>query len=234
MQRALIFLLNGTEQSGSCQRISNQMRNSAILIALFALASAQEHPRIDPQRIHRFQRQEIEVHDFPAEGWILDVGGGGEGIIGRIKGSQVVAIDLYARELKGTPPGPLKIVMDATKLGFLDSSFRTATCFFSLMYMGEDIQEKVFQELARVLEPGGRLHIWEVVIPTRLDPAKDVALFPFLFRLPGEEVETGYGTFFPGRNHDAEYFKAVAGKSGFSVVSSRAQASSFYLELKRL
>src|SRR5690242_15141575 len=58
--------------------------------------------KIDPARVYTFEKQELDVADFPAEGWILDLGGGGEGIIGRLKGSQVVAIDLYSWGLRRT------------------------------------------------------------------------------------------------------------------------------------
>jgi len=43
----------------------------------------------------------------------LDIGGGGEGVIGQMKGKQVIAIDPNRRELEEAADGPLKIVMDA-------------------------------------------------------------------------------------------------------------------------
>ena len=63
-----------------------------------------------PERLHRYARQTIVLEDFAADGYILDIGGGGEGIIGQLKPAQVVAIDLSARELLGAPAGPLKNV----------------------------------------------------------------------------------------------------------------------------
>jgi ubiquinone/menaquinone biosynthesis C-methylase UbiE len=84
-----------------------------------------------------FEMQEITVEDFSADGPILDIGGGGEGIIGRMKTTQVVAIDISREELADAPAGPLKIVMDATDLKFLDGSFATATSFYTLMYIPE-------------------------------------------------------------------------------------------------
>ena len=39
------------------------------------------------------ETQTIEVSRIETNGLILDVGGGGEGIIGRLNGKQVVAID---------------------------------------------------------------------------------------------------------------------------------------------
>ena len=81
------------------------------------------------------EKQEVTVENFDALGHILDIGGGVEGIIGVLKGSQVVAIDPSSRELKEAAPGPLKIVMDARELKFLDDTFNTATAFYTLMYI---------------------------------------------------------------------------------------------------
>ena len=61
------------------------------------------------ERFDWFERVELDLQDFPSQGWVLDIGGGGEGVIGRLKGSAVVAIDLYKQELEEAPAGPLKI-----------------------------------------------------------------------------------------------------------------------------
>lgn len=75
-----------------------------------------QHKRPSPDQIYRFEKQEVTVHDFDAQGYILAIGGGGEGVIGQLRGQQVIAIDISKRELEGTPPGPLKIIMDARSL----------------------------------------------------------------------------------------------------------------------
>jgi hypothetical protein len=80
-------------------------------------------------------RQEIAIPNFEASGWILDLGGGCRGTIGRMKPDQVVAIDISSRELKEAPNNFLKIVM---------------------MYMPPSIHRKVFAEAYRVLQTGGR------------------------------------------------------------------------------
>jgi exopolyphosphatase/guanosine-5'-triphosphate,3'-diphosphate pyrophosphatase len=66
---------------------------------------------------------------------VLDIGGGGEGVIGRLKGRDAVAVDIRKEELEEAVDGPLKIIMDARDLKFLDESFHTATAFFSMMYI---------------------------------------------------------------------------------------------------
>jgi SAM-dependent methyltransferase len=190
-------------------------------------------PRPDPARIHRFDREEIRVTDFDADGYVLDIGGGGEGVIGQLKPRQVVAIDLSARELLGAPAGPLKIVMDATDLKFLDASFQTATSFFTLMYMKADDQGRALREIHRVLAPGGRLLVWDVILPARFDPVKDIAVIPLTIHLPEQTIETGYGTFFPKEPHDLAYFRGLAAQTGFEVAAARTTARTFYLELRK-
>jgi len=85
------------------------------------------HPEISEDRPFFFEKQEVIVNDFDSAGYILDIGGGGEGVIGKLKSEQVIAIDPNKRELQGAAAGPLKIIMDARDLQFLDFTFNTAT-----------------------------------------------------------------------------------------------------------
>ncbi|HWR51492.1 MAG TPA: methyltransferase domain-containing protein [Bryobacteraceae bacterium] len=205
---------------------------NALLVALAAHGAAQQQ-KIDPARIVRLDRQDLAVADFKAEGYILDIGGGGEGIIGRMKPQQTVAIDLYKNELQESPQGPLKIIMDASDLKFLDASFDTVTAFFSLMYMKPDIQEKVFAEAFRVMRPNGRLLIWDATIPTAPDGNSDVVIYYFTFKLPKEEVRTGYGTRWPERTLDVAHYRSLAEKAGFVVQSTSEQGRTFKMELRK-
>ena len=148
---------------------------------------------VSEDRIFFLEKQVVEVDHFEARGHILDIGGGGEGIIGQLKGAQVIAIDRERHELEQAPPGPLKIVMDARELQFLDSTFETVTVFFSLMYVRERADcARVLGEVYRVLQPGGRCLIWDAVLPSRPDAGKDVVAFPLEVRLPDWTVQTGF------------------------------------------
>lgn len=186
-----------------------------VVLALAAAAPAQD------RKAHRLPRVDLTVADFDATGYILDIGGGGEGVIGRMKPQQVVAIDLFKSELLEAPAGFLKIVMDASDMKFLDASFDTTTAFFSLMYMKPDTQEKVFAEAFRVLKPGGRFLIWDAVIPTTLDKDTQFIVFYFNFKLPKETVRTGYGAPWPDRPLDLSHYRALARKTGFNIVSAK-------------
>lgn len=219
-------------------------RKIIILFAIFSLVtisfaninqnsekSKDQHKRPSPERISRFEKQEVTVHDFDAKGFILAIGGGGEGVIGQLKSQQVIAIDISKRELEGTPAGPLKIIMDARDLKFLDNSFNTAASFFTLCYINESDHEKVFEEIFRVLVSGGRFLIWDVIFLKRMDEKKDIALVPLLIKLPNKEITTGYGVHWPEKAHDLSYYMQLAEKAGFKLATRKEKDRWFFLEL---
>jgi len=189
------------------------------------------HEPIDEDRICFFKLKEVEVEDFDAEGFVLDIGGGGEGVIGKLKGNQVVTIDPQRKELEEAAPGPLKIVMDATDLQFLDETFATATSFFTLMYIDSTALSSVFDEVFRVLKPSGRFLIWDVNIPPREDAEQDIAAYPFRFILPGEEIETGYGVRWPENGRKTSEYVRLAEAAGFDVETHQKDEHVFYIEL---
>lgn len=178
---------------------------------------SEEHPIISEERLYFFDRRDILLEDLDAPGFILDIGGGGEGVIGRLKGPAVIAIDPNRRELEEAPDGPLKIVMDAADLKFLDGTFPTVTSFFSLMFIPGSRHRQVFSEIFRVLQPGGRFLVWDVFLPAREVPEKDVAVFRLRIILPQEEIITGYGVPWPEAGRDSEYYRELAAEAGFRV-----------------
>lgn len=204
-------------------------------LAIVAFQAPAQHIAKPPEeQIWKAARQIVPVDDFTAKAPILDIGGGGWGIIGQLKGQQVVAIDISEKELLEAPPGPfVKIIMDARQLQFLDNAFPTATVFFTFMFMAPADHEQVFRELRRVLIPGGRLLIWDAVLPKLADARKKYATIPITFKLPGKEIDAGYGTYLVPGGQGLAHFEELAARTGFTVVAKRTSQSWFYLELAK-
>ncbi len=211
--------------------MSKSLFLTVVSLVVINFAAAQERPK--PEQIFEHARLEVDLPEFPAQGLILDVGGGGEGVIGQLKGQQVIAIDLIRRELEDAPGSPLlKIVMDARDLKFLDKSFGTATVFFTFMYISPEDHLKVLQELYRVLQPGGRLLIWDVIFPKRNDERQLYVHYPLHIKLPAKEISTGYGVKFAG-GQDEKHFVNLAKETGFQEVNLQRRAGWFHLELRK-
>jgi ubiquinone/menaquinone biosynthesis C-methylase UbiE len=191
------------------------------------------HTETSEDRYYIFEREEVILEDFEAPGWILDIGGGGEGVIGRLKGDQVIAIDISKRELEEAPDGPLKIIMDASDLSFLDGTFPTATSFFTLMYIPGSLHQKVFEEIYRVLQPEGKFLIWDLTLPTCLDEDKEVPVILLTIKMLGKELTPGYGTKWPSQNQDLAYYMKLAKAAGFKVLEQEEKGQIFSLILQK-
>ncbi|NHJ40049.1 MAG: class I SAM-dependent methyltransferase, partial [Asgard group archaeon] len=152
------------------------------------------HEKPNNEDLYIIDKQKITLVELEAIGFILDIGGGGEGVIGQLMHEQVIAIDKNKRELEEAPSENLKIIMDATDLKFLDKSFNIATAFFSFMYMDDEIKEKALKEIYRVLRSDGRLLIWGAIIPEK-KPNEKARIFvvPLEVILPHKIINTGYG-----------------------------------------
>jgi SAM-dependent methyltransferase len=189
---------------------------------------------ITKDQIFYLSPQEISLENFNAPGFILDIGGGGEGIIGQLKGSQVIAIDTHPDELKFSAPGPLKIIMDARDLKFLDSSLYTATGFFCFMFIRQSDHLQVMREIFRVLDYGGKFFIWDAILPPRPTATdKRIIAFKLKVRLPNRVIDTGYGTLWPDQAFDLEYYCALAEQAGFIILNHRENRQTFSLELTK-
>lgn len=206
----------------------------AAVTASKGFAQEQQARRLlSEDRLFYFEDQHLTVSDFPAKGYILDIGGGGEGIIGQLKGSQVIAIDISKYELEASPSGPLKIIMDARDLKFLDEAFSTVTSFFTLMYINDRDHERVFDEIYRVLKKRGRFLIWDIALPRRSHPDKDIFIIPLSIELPEKTIRTRYGSHWSEDGRSLAYFKRLAGKAGFEIVSEKTWDRMFFIECRK-
>lgn len=164
---------------------------------------------------------------------ILDLGGGGEGVIGQLRGAQVTAIDLRQSELDEAPEGPTKLVADARALPFAERSFDAATAFFFLMYVASEDRLAVLREAYRVLVPGGRLYLWDAVIASPGRCTAELVVVPVRARLPRRTIRTAYGVRWRGREMTSDEIAALARGVGFDVAVSRSSRRVIRLVLVR-
>lgn len=162
-------------------------------------------------------------------GSILDIGGGGECIIGRIFGAQVTAIDSSREELDEAPDCCEKLLMDAAALSFPDESFDNITFFYSLMFMNSETQEKAIAEAVRVLKPGGELYIWDCDIDSAYPD-------PFIVDLDVVSdllsVHTAYGIIKDGKQDSDMVLRYLAG-AGVDTVHTGKNEGQFYIRCRK-
>jgi len=143
---------------------------------------------------HTTSIQKITLEYIQTEGLILDIGGGGEGLVSRIVGSKVCAVDIRMSEIREAqihgPPANW-FVGDGQALCFQDKVFDVVTLWFSLGYMSDwSIKQCVLEEAHRVLRNTGRLSILASNIPESCERL----IFWGHFTLPdGTVSQTGYG-----------------------------------------
>lgn len=138
--------------------------------------------------------QEITLKPIQTDGLILDIGGGGEGLVSRIEGAKVCAVDIRMSEIREAqihaPPSNW-FVGDGQHLCFQDGVFSAVTLWFSLGYMSDwSMKRKVLEEVKRVLAQNGKLSILDSKIPKDCDRL----IFWGNFTLPdGTVSQVGYG-----------------------------------------
>lgn len=158
------------------------------------------------------------------EGSVLDIGGGGDGIIGRIYGMAAIAIDNRQEELDEAPDGFKKILMDARDLAFEDGLFDNVTFFYSLMFMDVETREKALAEAVRVLRAGGKLCIWDAEIEAACPE-------PFVVDLDidanGEQLHTSYGIICDDANQTVDSLHSFCESLGLSIVLNNVSNGHF-------
>ena len=189
--------------------------------------------KIDWSRIFAIKEQKVNLSNIRLEGLILDIGGGGQGVIGQFKKDKVIAIDHNKRELEEAPEGGLKIIMDAGELKFLNNTFDTVTSFFTFMYIPKSEHQKIFKEIYRVLKKDGNLVLWDVITPKRENQIYEMFSLPLKIKTNDKELDAGYGVFWGKKEQNSEYFQELSKKVGFSEVEFISDDQIFYLRVKK-
>lgn len=161
---------------------------------------------------------------------ILDIGGGGEGFIGRIYGKNVIALDRRKEELLETKNNAIKLVMDASDLSFTDDNFDVVTLFYSLMYMSKDIQKQVISEAYRVLKKGGIIDIWDIEVPKYDGKGKDIFVAQLSVSCLGETTTTGYGVPLNEVGHSKSSLIRILEENNFIPLKEEERSLSYRLQ----
>jgi len=162
------------------------------------------------------QVQNIKLQGFGGKGLILDIGGGGEGLVSRIEGDRVCALDIRMSEIREARihgHSSNWFVADGTNLCFKDDVFDIVTLWFSLGYMSDwNTKRAVLKAAYRVLKKNGRLSIMASCIPE----SNGRRIFWAEFTLPdGTRSKIGYGVK-GGQNQTLSRILDLVSKAGFS------------------
>ncbi|MGD9395998.1 MAG: class I SAM-dependent methyltransferase [Candidatus Thorarchaeota archaeon] len=138
--------------------------------------------------------QKIKLERLENEDLILDIGGGGEGLVSRIEGDRVCALDIRMNEIREAQihgHSTNWFVGDGRNLCFNDEIFDIVTLWFSLGYMSNwDTKREVLEEAYRVLKRNGRVSI----MASRIPDIGASLIFWATFTFPdGTLSKTGYG-----------------------------------------
>ena len=164
---------------------------------------------------------------------ILDLGGGGEGVVGQLYQNKVTAIDLRQSELDEVPNGPLKVCADARNLPFANNSFKSVTAFYFFMYVNPQDYLQVIRETYRVLEANGTFFIWDTMIPKREKLQKTLFVVPLLAILPHKTIATAYGVKWENHFLNDALLINMLKEVGFKITSHKASQSAFYIECSK-
>lgn len=128
------------------------------------------------------------------EGFVLDIGAGGEGTMAKACGGGTVCVDVNRTEIgeaKSRGAVASWVLCDARFMPFRNGTFDVVTFFFSIMYVKTSERKlAVMLESRRVLKSDGSLYLWDATI--REKPELYVVFVET--NLPdGEKIYAGYG-----------------------------------------
>ena len=176
-------------------------------------------------------KQRIVIQETP-QGSVIDIGGGGEGVIAQAGGAGIVAIDKYASEIheaRNKAPDTPWMVADATELPCKSHGFDNATAFFSCMYMPDDVKGNVFRETRRVLKTGGEFRIWDV----HMAPTSNVFAIRLQADLPdGHTINTVYGV--KAKDQSATAICSLLQETGFEADVITNQKHWFFIKARAM
>jgi len=162
------------------------------------------------------------------EGFVVDIGGGGEGTMAKACGREAVCLDISKTEIgEARSRGAVAnwVLCDARSMPFKNGIFDVATFFFSFMYIKTfEKKHAVMAEAKRVLKSDGLLYLWDAVIRER----PDLCVVFVEANLPDEEkIYTGYGVKGKEKEQTLELISKLALEAGFKVTETESHKNWF-------
>ncbi len=186
------------------------------------------------KKMHVTKPEVVTFKNYPdLPGPIVDLGGGGEGVIGQLFGNKVVAIDIRQDELDEAPDGPVKICADAKNLPFEDNHFSSATAFYFFFYVKPEDFLPILKEAYRTLKPGGSFYIWDTCIVEKGNNKQSLYVVPVAAILPKKTVQTAYGVTWVSHKLNVELLSKLAIDAGFTIQEDSQNKNAFYLVCKK-
>lgn len=176
-------------------------------------------------------KQHVRIEEIP-QGMVIDIGGGGAGVIAQVGGARVVAIDKHSSEIeeaRGNAPDAQWVVADATALPFEGHSFDNATAFFSCMYMSGSVLKEVLGETQRVLKKGGEFWIWDA----EMAPKGKAFAIRLQVDLPDKpSIRTAYGV--QAREQSAAGMGRLLQEAGFELAEITRRKRWFFIRARNV
>ncbi len=174
--------------------------------------------------------QEISFRRLGGTGLVLDVGGGGEGIVSRIEGSRVCAVDINMNEIREAQiyePSPQWLACNGESLPFRSAVFETATMWFSLDYMADwKMKRAVMQEVFRVLRRKGSFSI----MSSKIVCHESRFVLKLRYTLPdGSVYQTGYGVK-GNQGQTVDKISNIVERTGFQITNKDDNGHWFHIE----
>ncbi|MCJ7468970.1 class I SAM-dependent methyltransferase [Candidatus Bathyarchaeota archaeon] len=168
------------------------------------------------------------------DGFVVDIGAGGEGTIAKTCGRETVCVDISKREIgEARSRGAVAnwVLCDACSMPFRNGTFDVATFFFSLMYIKTfERKQAVMREAKRVLKSDGLLYLWDATIREK----PDLYVVFVEANLPdGEKIYTGYGVKGKEKEQTLELINKLALEAGFRVTGELYKNEIFQLEMQK-
>ena len=175
------------------------------------------------------RKPQVKVFLEKLNGFVLDIGAGGEGTIAKTCGNETVCVDISKTEIgEARSRGAVAnwVQCDASSMPFKNSTFDVATLFFSLMYIKTpERKHAVMAEAKRVLKSTGMLHLWDATIREK----PDLYVVFVEANLPdGTKIHTGYGVKGKGEKEQTlELISKLALEAGFKAARTESHKNWF-------